>query len=102
MSTSTTRALSAATLALALGSALSMAALPMSAHAADSMEKCFGVAMAGKNDCAAGAGTTCAGTSTKDYQANSWKSVPKGTCLSTKSETSPTGKGQLEAFTPKA
>ncbi|WP_191485352.1 DUF2282 domain-containing protein [Pseudomonas sp. FEN] len=102
MSTTTTRTLSAATLALALGSALSMAALPMTAHAADDMEKCFGVAMKGKNDCAAGAGTTCAGTSTKDFQANSWKSVPKGTCVSLESKTSPTGKGQLEAFTPKA
>ncbi|NWA23755.1 DUF2282 domain-containing protein [Pseudomonas gingeri] len=102
MSTSTTRTLSAATLALALGSALSMTALPMSAHAADSMEKCFGVAQAGKNDCAAGAGTTCAGTSTKNFQANSWKSVPAGTCVTLESQTSPTGKGQLAAFTPKA
>jgi len=101
MSTTTTRTLSAATLALALGSALSMAALPTTAHAAD-VEKCFGVAMKGKNDCAAGAGTTCAGTSTKDFQANSWKSVPKGTCMTLESKTSPTGKGQLEAFTPKA
>ena len=43
-------------------------------------EKCFGVAMAGKNDCKAGAGTTCAGTSKVDYQGNSFKLVPKGTC----------------------
>lgn len=48
--------------------------------AAEEMEKCFGVAMAGQNDCAAGAGTTCAGTSKVDYQGNSWKSVAKGTC----------------------
>lgn len=45
------------------------------------MEKCFGVALAGQNDCAAGAGTTCAGTSKVDYQGNSWKMVAKGTCL---------------------
>jgi uncharacterized membrane protein len=45
-------------------------------------EKCFGVAMAGKNDCAAGAGTTCAGTSKVDYQGNSFKLVPAGTCIS--------------------
>ena len=44
------------------------------------MEKCFGVALAGENDCAAGPGTTCAGTSTKDYQGNAWKLVPAGTC----------------------
>jgi uncharacterized membrane protein len=43
-------------------------------------EKCFGVALKGQNDCAAGAGTTCAGTSTIDYQGNSWLAVPAGTC----------------------
>ena len=47
---------------------------------AQEQEKCFGVAMAGKNDCAAGAGTTCAGTAKVDYQGNSWKYVAKGTC----------------------
>jgi len=44
-------------------------------------EKCYGVAKAGKNDCAAGKGTSCAGTSKIDYQGNSWSLVPKGTCL---------------------
>ena len=43
-------------------------------------EKCFGVAMKGQNDCAAGPGTTCQGTSTIDYQGNSWKFVDGGTC----------------------
>lgn len=43
-------------------------------------EKCFGVALAGENDCAAGPGTTCAGTSSVDYQGNAWKLVPAGTC----------------------
>lgn len=50
------------------------------AVAADGKEKCYGVALAGKNDCAAGAGTTCAGTSKVDYQANSWSYVDAGTC----------------------
>ena len=50
-----------------------------SVQAAD-MEKCFGVAKAGSNDCAAGPGTSCAGTSTKDGQKNAWMLVPKGTC----------------------
>ena len=95
-----TRTLSTAALALALGSALSIAALP--AHAADDMEKCFGVAQAGKNDCAAGAGTTCAGTAKTDYQANAWKLVPKGTCEKTASTTSPTGYGQLAAYNAKS
>ena len=44
------------------------------------MEKCFGVSLAGANDCAAGPGTTCAGTSTVDYQGNAWTLVPAGTC----------------------
>jgi len=99
--TATTRTLSATALVLALGSALSIAAVS-TAHAADDMEKCFGVAMKGKNDCAAGAGTTCAGTSKTDHQANAWKLVPKGTCATTESKTSPTGFGQLETFKAKS
>src|SRR5258708_27555907 len=43
-------------------------------------EKCYGVALKGQNDCAAGPGTTCQGTSTIDFQANSWKFVQGGTC----------------------
>ena len=50
------------------------------AEAADKGEKCYGVALAGKNGCQAGPGTTCAGTSTVDYQGNAWKIVPAGTC----------------------
>lgn len=42
--------------------------------------KCFGVALAGENDCAAGKGTTCAGTSKVDYQGDAWALVPAGTC----------------------
>jgi uncharacterized membrane protein len=53
-------------------------------------EKCYGVAMAGKNDCKAGAGTTCAGTAKKDYQGNAFKYVAKGTCTTMKT---PDGKG---------
>lgn len=56
------------------------------------MEKCYGVSLAGKNDCKAGAGTTCAGTSKKDYQGNAWKHVPAGTCTSIKT---PNGMGSL-------
>src|SRR3546814_3058871 len=44
-------------------------------------EKCYGVALKGKNDCAAGPGTSCAGTSTVDYQGNAWKHVPTGSCV---------------------
>lgn len=59
-------------------------------------EKCYGIAKAGKNDCAAGPGTSCAGTSTTDYQGNAWSYVDKGTCLTIET---PNGKGSLEAIT---
>ena len=58
-----------------------------------SKEKCYGVSLAGKNDCAAGAGTTCAGTSKRDYQGNAWKYVAKGTCTKIKT---PKGNGSLK------
>ena len=47
---------------------------------AGSKEKCYGVALAGENGCKAGAGTTCAGSSTVDYQGNAWTLVDAGTC----------------------
>lgn len=56
------------------------------------MEKCYGVAKAHQNDCKAGAGTSCAGTSTMDYQANAWSLVKAGTCTTIKT---PTGMGSL-------
>ena len=89
--TQATTKLPAIALALALGAAFT--ALPAAAQMADK-DKCFGVALKGKNDCAAGPGTSCAGTSTRDYQGNAWKLVPKGTCLTTKT---PKGHGTLEA-----
>lgn len=67
------------TLALAASVATAMAGLATTAHAQE-MEKCYGVSLAGENDCAAGPGTTCAGTSTVDYQGNAWTLVPAGTC----------------------
>lgn len=63
------------------------------AQAADK-EKCYGVALKGQNDCAAGAGTTCAGTSKVDYDGKAWKFVPKGSCVTMKT---PTGMGSLKA-----
>lgn len=59
---------------------------------AGKMEKCYGVALKGQNDCEAGAGTTCAGTSTVDYQGNAFKLVAKGTCTTMKT---PKGAGTL-------
>lgn len=68
----------------------------MKAMAGGKMEKCFGVALKGQNDCFAGAGTSCAGTSMADYQGNAFKLVPKGSCTAMKT---PSGTGSL---TPKA
>lgn len=70
-----TSVMSAVTLAMTLNAAPAAAA---------EKEKCFGVALAGQNDCAAGPGTTCAGTSKVDYQGNAWKLVPKGECVNFK------------------
>jgi uncharacterized membrane protein len=87
-----TRASLAASLALSLAALTSVAA-----HAADApkaTEKCYGVAKAGQNDCAAGAGTSCAGTSSADYQGDAWTLVDKGTCTSIKT---PKGFGSLTA-----
>ena len=57
------------------------------------MEKCYGVSLKGHNDCAAGAGTSCAGTSKVDYSDQAWKYVPKGTCETMKT---PNGMGSLK------
>ena len=77
--------------ALAAGAAMAQDAKPMADKMA-TVEKCYGVSMAGKNDCAAGPGTTCAGTSKMDYQGNAWKNVPAGTCTTMKT---PKGMGSL-------
>jgi len=85
------------TVAGALAAALSAHFVTTAAAEDMPMEKCFGVALAGQNDCAAGAGTTCAGTSKVDYQGNSWKLVPAGTCATIEL---PEGRtGSLEALT---
>ena len=91
----------AASLAVAFGTALTLSTLPVVAQAAEK-EKCYGVSLKGKNDCKAGAGTSCAGTSVRDHQGNAWAMVPKGTCEKTASKTSPSGQGQLKEFKEKS
>ncbi|OED43950.1 hypothetical protein AB833_02695 [Chromatiales bacterium (ex Bugula neritina AB1)] len=66
-------------LAGSIALAVSQAAVVSNVHAG-AKEKCYGVSLAGQNDCAAGPGTTCAGTSEVDYQGNAWTLVPKGDC----------------------
>ncbi|MBN8814381.1 MAG: DUF2282 domain-containing protein [Sphingomonas sp.] len=82
-----------ATVLTALGSAAAQAG-PVAAQ--PNKDKCYGISLAGKNDCKAGAGTSCAGTSRINYQRDAWKYVAKGTCAKIKT---PKGYGSL---TPKA
>ncbi len=87
----TTRRTALGTLALAAlvhGAALAAD----KAGAKPAMEKCYGISLAGQNDCAAGPGTSCSGTAKRDYQGDAWKKVPAGTCTSTKT---PKGMGSL-------
>ncbi|MAW88758.1 MAG: hypothetical protein CMJ42_19735 [Phyllobacteriaceae bacterium] len=84
--------LNAAFFAGAVATAISGAALmgtTGAAHAAN--VKCFGVSLAGQNDCAAGPGTTCAGSSKVDYQGNAWTLVEEGTCESAEPVLAKTG-----------
>ncbi len=81
-------------IAAALSSALATAAVSPSAQAG-AKEKCYGVSMKGQNDCAAGAGTTCAATAKVDYQGNAWRLVDQGTCVTTQT---PFGPGSLSAI----
>jgi uncharacterized membrane protein len=79
MTTSTTLTVAGA-MAAALGLAANAASAQPKPPPSSSQEKCYGISLRGQNDCAAGAGTTCAGTSKVDYQGNAWRVVPKGTC----------------------
>ncbi|MGP9765246.1 BufA1 family periplasmic bufferin-type metallophore [Halomonas sp. AOP13-D3-9] len=60
-------------------------------------ERCYGISLAGQNDCAAGPGTSCQGTSTEDYQGNAWAYVDAGTCESIELPNGQTG--SLEPIT---
>lgn len=73
------RAVNTAVIAAAVAGAAASATLTVPAHAMG-QEKCFGISLAGANDCAAGPGTSCAGTSTVDFQGNAWTFVDAGTC----------------------
>lgn len=88
--------LAATAAALSMLASTAVAAAPQNMQGKMSMagmEKCYGVALAGKNDCKAGAGTTCAGTSKVDYQGNAFKYVKAGTCTKIKT---PNGVGSLK------
>jgi uncharacterized membrane protein len=88
----------AAGLAIA-GSLLSALALSATPAAAEGTEKCFGISMAGQNDCASAAGNSCAGTSKVDFDKAAWKLVPAGTCETTM-VTLPDGSSRAGSLTP--
>ena len=75
---------------------VSSAALAGPAKPQPNADKCYGVSLAGKNDCAAGPGTSCAGTNKVDYNGLAWKLVPAGTCVTMQT---PLGPGSLEPVT---
>lgn len=88
--------ITSAALAGAFATALTLLATPASAAMGDDQagkEKCYGVSLKGQNDCAAGAASSCAGTSKVDYDGAIWKFVPKGTCETIKT---PNGTGSLK------
>jgi uncharacterized membrane protein len=87
--------ITAATLACSLAAALATTANAGPAAAQPGADKCYCVALAGKNDCAAGAGTSCAGTQAADYDPGHWKYVAKGSC---ESMMTPKGHGTLTAM----
>lgn len=72
------REFTAVALAGAMATALGSVTLTAPAFSQE-MEKCYGIAKAGENDCAAGA-HDCKGMSTVDYDPASFKEVPAGTC----------------------
>ena len=66
-------------LAAAVGSLFTFCASAVAAADDPSMERCYGIAKAGKNDCA-GPGHVCAGLAKQDADPEEYVNVPKGTC----------------------
>jgi uncharacterized membrane protein len=85
-------------LATAVATAIGMGTVAQ-AQKTDEKEKCYGISLAGKNDCAATGNNTCAGTSKVDYDRNAWALVPKGTCVTTE-VTLKDGMKRMGALTP--
>ncbi len=90
------------TLAVMGAVAAALTAVASTDAAAQSKEKCYGISLAGQNDCAAGPGTTCAGTSTVDYQGNAWTLVDAGTCATLELPASADGSARNGSLEPLA
>jgi uncharacterized membrane protein len=90
----------AKTLAVASALACAMTVQLSGAAQAQEMEKCYGISLAGQNDCKAGEGTTCAGTSKVDYQGNAWTLVPAGTCATMELPAGSDGMARMGSLEP--
>lgn len=88
------------TFAVAGAVAAALTAVATTQASAQAKEKCYGISLAGQNDCAAGPGTTCAGTSTVDYQGNAWTLVDAGTCESMDLPALADGSARAGSLTP--
>lgn len=87
-------------LSLAGAFALSVSTvLTMPAEAAKK-ERCYGVSLKGQNDCQAGPGTTCSGSSKVDYQGNAWTYVDAGTCTKIKLPAQANGQARMGSLKP--
>ncbi|MDF1854001.1 DUF2282 domain-containing protein [Pseudooceanicola sp.] len=84
---------------IATAFATALISMPHTAAAAEK-EKCYGVSMAGENDCAAGPGTTCAGTSKVNYQGNAWTLVDAGTCTTMMLPAMENGEARMGSLEP--
>ncbi len=68
-------------LSLAIGSLLTLGLVGNATAADAKMEKCYGVAKAGMNDCGSKkAGHACAGHATVNNDKHDFVALPKGTC----------------------
>jgi uncharacterized membrane protein len=90
----------AKTLAVASALACAMTVQLSGAAQAQEMEKCYGISLAGQNDCKAGEGTTCAGTAKVDYQGNAWTLVPAGTCTTMELPAGSDGMARMGSLEP--
>jgi len=86
------KAISFGVIGIAMSAGVAAVASPPAQAEKRQTEKCYGIAKAGKNDCTGGPSSSCSGTSTRDYQGNAWKLVPKGSCVRI---TTPRGPGSL-------
>lgn len=75
-----TRVLIASAFAVAIAAPALLSAQKPASPPSFKAEKCYGIAKAGKNDCASTGNNSCGGTSKKDGDKKAWVFVPEGYC----------------------